>query len=429
MPSYAKRSAAILLLLALIYVVGSRGVVPALSTTDSDFGNYLTAAKIVADGRDAAPLYDDAWFAEQMHRYGTWNGIPGKFTPFPPPTALLLTPLARLQPLDALRVMTCISLMALAASIALLTRILSWSRIAAALLVLGSGYAVLNVLRFGQPYVLVSLACIAGFQARRVGRPWLAGVCLGLFVPLKYFPVVLLAYFGWRREWRIVLGGAAAALAVCLVSVAVLGWPVHHEFLVSVLPDHLVGRISMQDPFTASFQSFDSLARRLFVFDAAANPEPLFAAAGVRVAVLAIVKGGILLATLVTLARISRWGESAVAPSVGLLGIVTLLLAPATATYHFVLLWLPVGLLVAYFIGRRRLAAAASILGAYALIGFFPYGWFNRFEARGALTVLAYPRLGLLCAMFIAAIYCLNASASQDGVTRERAQAGSPARP
>jgi hypothetical protein len=47
------------------------------------------------------------------------------------------------------------------------------------------------------------------------------------------------------------------------------------------------------------------------------------------------------------------------------------------------------------------------MVGAYALIGFFPYRLTAGFEGRGGLSVLAYPRLWLLLALFIASIYCV----------------------
>jgi hypothetical protein len=111
------------------------------------------------------------------------------------------------------------------------------------------------------------------------------------------------------------------------------------------------------------------------------------------------------IATLIKLAR-SGVGTTT-APSIGLLGILTLLLAPATATYHFALLWLPVGLLINYFLQQRASVGACFILGIYAVIGFFPYRFTIPFEGRGGLTVLAYPRLFLLLAMFIACVYCI----------------------
>ena len=157
-----------------------------------------------------------------------------------------MVPLARLQPEDALRVMTGISLLCLAWSILLLSRILGRSLAEAGCLVLLSGYAVYNVLKFGQPYVLVSTSCILGYLCYRDGRPLLAGLCFGLFVPIKYFPVVFLLYFLFRREWSVVLGGAISAAGVVLVSIAVLGWQVHQEFLTSVLGSHLTAHLFMQ---------------------------------------------------------------------------------------------------------------------------------------------------------------------------------------
>jgi hypothetical protein len=209
-----KRFAGILLFLALAVFVVVRGVLPAVSRVDTDFPNYFTAARIVADGGSAERLYDDSWFQEQMRRYQIGKPENGKFAPFPPPTALLLVPLARLEPLGALRVMTGVSVLCLLCSIVLLARSLSWGFIESTVFVLLSGYAVISSLRLGQPYILVSLSCILGYYARLRGAPRLAGLCFGVFAPIKYFPVVILIYFAFRREWKLVLGGAVAASAV-----------------------------------------------------------------------------------------------------------------------------------------------------------------------------------------------------------------------
>jgi hypothetical protein len=401
MQAHGKRLAGVVLSVALAVVCIVRGVLPGVSRVDTDFPNYFTAAKIVADGGATQRLYDDSWFQEQMRRYGIGKPEEGKFSPFPPPTALLLVPLAGLGPLAALRVMTGLSVLCLIASIALLARILPWSYIESTVFVLLSGYAISGALRLGQPYILVSFSCILGYYARLRGAQVLAGVCFGLFTPIKYFPVVILAYFACRREWKIVLGGTAAILAIVTLSVGVLGWKIHEIFLSSVLGSHLRGSLSLQDPFSASFQSFDSLFRRLFVFDAAANPRPWLASPALQIIGVAVTKATIFATAIATLVKIARSGVAdTVGPSLGILGIVTLLLAPATATYHFTLLWLPVGLLLGHFGRECAPVYARLMLGLYALIGFFPYGHAYRFEGRGGLTVLAYPRLFLLLAMF-----------------------------
>jgi hypothetical protein len=414
-----RRPAALLLFVALTLVLVARGIVPAVSRVDTDFPNYFTAAKIVADGGNTDRLYDNGWFQDQMRRYQIGKASEGEFKPFPPPTALLLLPLARLQPLDALRVLTVVSVLCLFCSIILLAKILSWSLVDSTVFVLLSGYAVLGVLRLGQPYILVSLSCILGYYARLKSRPSLAGICFGLFTPVKYFPVVILVYFAFRKEWKVVLGGAAAILMVTAVSVGILGWQIHQDFLSSVLGNHLVAKLDLQDPFTASYQSFDSLFRRLFIYDATLNPQAPYALPRLQGIAVLITKASILLATIGTLVRLARrGGDSATAPSIGILGVVTLLLAPATATYHFVLLWLPVALLIDYFVRHGARVRAYFILGAYALIGFFPYRYTVPFEGRGGLTVLAYPRLFLLLAMFVACLHFIWSRAESDQEVR-----------
>lgn len=403
---FFKRPVALLLFVALALVLAARGIVPALSKTDTDFPNYFTAAKIVADGGNTDRLYDNEWFQDQMRRYQIGKPSAGEFKPFPPSTALLLVPLTRLKPLDALRVVTGVSLLCLVCSIFLLANILSWSLVDSAVFVLLSGYAVLSGLRFGQPYILVSLSCILGYYARLKGRPLLAGMCFGLFTPIKYFPIVILIYFACRKEWKVVLGGATAILIVTSASIGILGWKIHEEFLTSVLGNHLIAKLEMQDPFTASYQSFDSLFRRLFIFDATLNPQSPYALPRLQGIAVLITKITILLAAIATLVKLARRDAGgATAPSIGILGVVTLLLAPATATYHFALLWLPVGLLINYFFRQGARVSASFILGAYSLIGFFPYKFTLPFEGRGGLTVLAYPRLFLILAMFVACVY------------------------
>jgi hypothetical protein len=381
-----------------------RGVVPALSQLDTDFPNYLTASRIVADHGDVTRLYEDSWFQEQMRHYQL--GVPeqGKFAPFPPPTALLYLPLARLQPLAALRVLTVVNLLTLFGCVVMLARILEWDLLESALLLLLSGYSLISSLRFGQPYILVSAACIAGYYLRLKRQPLLGGFCFGLFLPIKYFPVVPLTYFAFRKEWRLVLGGLLAVLGVVITSIGVLGWRIHGDYVGSVLGAHLVGQLSMQDPFAVGFQSFDSLYRRLFVFDAAANPRPWLALPEMRIVLLILSKSTLALVALALLARLARTGdETGTGPSIGLLGILTLLMAPATASYHLLLLWLPLGLLLRYLISVGERVSACVLLSAYAVLGFLPAQATARFVGHGVLTILAYNRLLLLLLMFVTA--------------------------
>jgi glycosyl transferase family 87 len=421
MNSFFGRAWTTLLVVGLAAYIFNKGVVPAMSEITADFPGYFTAAKIVTDGQDAQRLYDDDWFREQIRRYGLEGKNPGKFAPFPPPTALLLVPLTRCEPLTALRIVTVVSMLCVIGSIFLLARILAWNPVDSALFVLSSGLAIITGLRFGQPYIVISMFCILGYYLYLQRKPWLSGICLGLFVPIKYFPIVILAYLAFRKEWKVVIAGAAAIAAVGLLSIAVLGWKVHEIFILSVFGNHLTGRLSLHDhtvPFTAVYQSFDTLFTRLFVFDAAQNPHPLLASPLLRTISLITVKGLILLLAVATLVKLARGGAArATGPSIGIIGIVLFLIAPATATYTCALLWLPVALLINHFLSQAARTPAYLILGAYALIGYIPYNYAYPFEGRGGLSLLAYPRLGLLFAMFIGCVYfiaCPRASAHRD---------------
>jgi hypothetical protein len=407
-----KRCTLILLLALLVGWIVVRGVVPALTTIDSDFPNYFTAAKIVAEHGDVSRLYDDAWFQEQESRYHVGSVFLGKFSPFPPPSALLMLPLTGMRPLQALRAMTVLTLLCVTGAGVLLARSLRWEVLEALLFVLLSGLAVVSTLRLGQPYILISACCILGYYARDKGWPVLAGICFGLFVPVKYFPVIFLLYFAYRREWRLVAAGGLSAAMLTLLSVVFLGWELHRQFLAQVLVDHLMGKLGTQDPFAVSFQSFDSLFRRLFVPDAQYNPHPAYAAPWLHSGVLIVTKAAILAATFITLRKVNqRRSDGAVAASLGILGVATLLLAPATATYHIVLLWLPIALLVQYCVDRDMRFSAAALVLIYVAIGFSPYRFVARFDSSGFLTVLAYPRLLLLCGVFLVALHALRTPA------------------
>jgi len=235
----------VVVVIALTMGLFAKGIVPAMSKLDTDFPNYLTAATIVADGGPSDRLYDTSWFQEQMRRYRIGVPSAGKFSPFPPPTALLLLPVTRLQPIDALRVVTLCNVLCLLASIILLAKVLSWRVLDAAIFVLLSGSALLTGLRFGQPYIVASLTCILGYYAYLRRRPLLAGICFGLFAPIKYFSVPLLVYFAFRKEGRLALSGVMTILLIVGASIVALGWPIHAKFL-SILGDHLLGRLATQ---------------------------------------------------------------------------------------------------------------------------------------------------------------------------------------
>ncbi len=399
--------AAALLVLAALFLV--RGLLPPMQRIQTDFPNYYTAGRLVAEGGDLSRLYDDAWFQEQIHK----SGIPeqGKFSPFPPPTALLFAPLSLLPPLEALRVMTVLNLILLLASIVLLSKILALTPARAALLVLVSGAGLWNCFGFGQLYVAVSASVILGYYLFIKGRPLLAGIAFGILIPLKYYPVIFLPYFVIKKEWRVVLGAAGTAVAIGALSVAVMGWDVHRDFILHVLGSHLASDFSGQTPYATAFQSWDSLLHRMFVYHPEENPSPLVNVPVLLPVLKVLIAGSILTATSIMVWKLRTAPDSIFREaSFAMLGILPLVLAPGTATYHFVLLWLPGGLLLRYLqaTGLRKLFYCAGAL--YSLLGFIPYRAFSRMSEALGFAPIAYPRLFVILALL--AVSCAGALVS-----------------
>jgi hypothetical protein len=89
-------------------------------------------------------------------------------------------------------------------------------------LVLSSRFLIRELPDNGTNLTLVALAWGAVFLWVR-GRDGLGGACLGLAIALKCTPALFLAYFAWKRQWRIVVSTVAAAGAFTLSPVLVMG--------------------------------------------------------------------------------------------------------------------------------------------------------------------------------------------------------------
>jgi alpha-1,2-mannosyltransferase len=75
----------------------------------------------------------------------------------------------------------------------------------------------------GQIGVYIGLLLAIAMLAHRRGRPLAGGVALGLTIAMKLSPILVVPYFLWRRNWRLVAWGLlTAALAAALT--LPLGW-------------------------------------------------------------------------------------------------------------------------------------------------------------------------------------------------------------
>ena len=388
-----------LLLVPLLAFLVLKGILPGFTIIQTDFPNYYTSGSIARTGEGVERLYDDEWFQDQIHEHGM--PVPGKFSPFPPTTAILFIPFSYLAPLAAQQAMNVLNIIFLLCAIYILSRLFSATLLESTVFVLLSGWGLANNFRFGQLYLALTLSILLGFYLQERQKQTAAGFSFGLLLPVKYFSVVMVIHSMIQKNWRVVLSALITTAVICLLSIWILGWHIHAEFLRSVIAEHLQSNLSQQNPFSLNFQSFDSLLRRLFLFDENLNPQPLYASHVLFLISKIICVGGAVVAAVYSLYHLNK-KESGL--QVAVLSLLVLLIAPATATYHFVLLWLPVGILLQHFLAEHRTNHFLFTLVLYTGIGFFPYSFFRRFEDEGVLTVLAYPRLLLLAALFTLAI-------------------------
>ena len=390
------------LLVAACFVVVQNGILPALGTTRGDFANYYTASRLVAEGVSLEPAYRDfSWFQKQMDRYGIENQV-GGFIPHPPPTALVFLPLVPLDAHTAKGVWTYANILLIIFNIALLARTSRLHWLPCSVLFFATGYGLLNNLVQGQLYLLLQTSILLAVYFFQQGKPLAAGLCLGSLSPVKYIGVLFVSYFVWKKHWKVVLA-AAGAISVLVMSSVLLDMASFQEYVSQVLPRHLKGEI--QDPYAVNFQSWNSLFRRLFLFEPTLNPNPALVSPPLYFLSKNLVHW-ILAGVAIFVAAHLRFPvkEQQLLFYMGWIPLVVLLISPAGATYHFLLLTI-----TAVYFGRilLDLGRVYEAWGLGILFGVInlPHYMELRTYASGWQAPLGYSRLWFLLIFFGVAIY------------------------
>jgi hypothetical protein len=387
-----------------------KGVRPSLQNPRGDFANYYAAARLVAEKQSLSNAYRDfVWFQKQIDRYGITNQL-GGFIPHPPPTALIMLPLAPFEPLVAKRLWIVFNLALAIIVIVLLAKMTSWHWLPAAIIFLSTGLGLVNNFLFGQMYLLVLATIAAGIYTQQRGYPIFAGTLLGVMIPVKYVGGFFLIYFLWKKQWQLVIAAAATGAAMIIITVLLQGTEIFRVFLAEVLPRHLQGEI--QDPFAIQFQSWSSLLRRLFVSSPSLNPQPPIASP----LLFSLFKNLLLWLWLAAFMLIYR--QTAFAnPShqrlfeIGLIPLAALIVSPGSATYHFLLLSLTAVCFVKILLDLRQ-PTRAIILSALFLIINLPHYLRLKNFATGWLTPIGYMRLWLLVLFCAIAYYFFQHAAN-----------------
>ena len=196
------------LLVVLVGVVAgyylAYGIATAKETLGCDFLAYRSAAERFLAHE---PIYDLA-----ITKTGGCNQFQ-----YPPPFVLLALPFALLGPvLGNAAWMTFLVACFMVGCAVLPVRF----EVRLAILLIGAvSWPFIYGVRIGQVAPILFALFAVGW--RWLDRPLVSGVAVGLGAVLKLQPIIVLGWFGVRREWPVVAAGLAAAAAVAVVAAIV----------------------------------------------------------------------------------------------------------------------------------------------------------------------------------------------------------------
>ncbi len=322
----------------------------------TDFPNHYTAAVITLRHEPLRRFYDWEWFQRQINYAGIERL--GGYAPYTPLTMLPFLPLAGLRPQRAKQVWLGAEVVFLAAAVWLLARLTRLGMLKTLVLALLAHSALSANFRLGHYYIFLMLLLTCAAWCLLKGANASGGALLGLIFALKLYAAPFLFYFAVRRQWRAFWGMTGTVALLTLMAVAWFGGSGVWFFATTIMPRGIEGEVV--DPYSPGMGTMSALLRRLLVPEAGLNPHPLFDAPAAFFFLRALYLLGILAFSLLAL----RKHEDQNARSFAWFVIVLFALSPVTATYHFILLLVPVALLLR----EESYAWSAGLVALYVLV-------------------------------------------------------------
>jgi len=245
-------SALIALLLAAYSWLLLRPVFTSGTPRADDFQDYLWAAHQIAVGGDP---YGDF---TRTHVPWDWSLNSGYI--YPAIFAAVLVPLTWIGNDLAVRIWLLLIQAAVVASVV----IVYWrigrpkrAEVLALVAVLSTFFPLINTMWTGAMNAILLLLLTAAWAGWSRGRDATSGVLVGVAALFKIFPVALLPYLAWRRDWRLVGAAMVTGVAGLLACLLVTGLGHNLYYFGDVLP-HLAAGTGYREN-----QSLAGLAARL----------------------------------------------------------------------------------------------------------------------------------------------------------------------
>ena len=346
----------------------------------TDFPNHYVAAVLAREQQPLRQWYDWEFFQRRIDHLGLHQL--GGYAPYPPLAMLPFLPLAPLPPQRAKQVWLIFELACLAASIVLLSRLTKLSLLSTSVLALLAYASLATNFLLGHYYIFLLLLLAAAVACLLRGRDLAAGALFGLIFMLKLYAAPFALFFAIRKQWRALLGMAAAVAILTAATTVVFGWDAVRYFATNVLPR--AADADIVDPFSPAFGSMSVLLHRLFLLEPELNPHPWFAhisSASPRIFFFlqTFFTAGL---TIFGLLALPRKDSSTDARAIAFWIVMLFALSPITAFSHYVLLLVPIVLLLP----QASFKWSAGLIALYVLVQLperpwdawlFPRLWFT----------------------------------------------------
>jgi hypothetical protein len=344
------------------------------SSLHVDFSINWTAAHALRDGQNP---YGITTLAERAGKLDGPTGlIYGQlFTSYiqPPTSAILITPLTFLPWREATRVWLLLNHLFLAAAVCLTLVTVRpalprrWV-VAGAVMVLALFSQIYGSFALGQVDALQVFLLSLGFWAFVRGKPAVCGASIACAAAIKLIPGLLLLYFLWRRDYRIVMWGAGVGLALLLLSMAYAGVDVYETYLTETIPALSKGSTHYSNI------SFGALIARLHTPEVYRGlPEMIYldevaSSTWARIASAGVILAGLLALLAVVPRRVEDVGQAVGRRLCEYYFVVAVGLLVSSVTWEFYVVWLLPVFLAAFLAPSRVLPAGRARWGFLAAL-------------------------------------------------------------
>jgi hypothetical protein len=201
------------------------------------YGYYITASAI----HQGKPIYAQETYDSVAAAIGVEKAA---LVRYPPTFAMLIQPVLLVSPYVASLIWFSINVGMLLLGVGLL---LSQSNVRdhhlrISLLLLPVLFTpVLLTFYHGQVNILIFMLTVLTYLAFVRRRPYISGVLLALSTWIKIWPITLIAYFVWKREWKVVSGAIIGLLLIGVLTLTLAGVGQTTSFFKDVLPVFMNG--------------------------------------------------------------------------------------------------------------------------------------------------------------------------------------------